>query len=83
MTSRVCFAARSFLAGVQKSHTPAGSGVCPALPSSIPHGCTMMTAVSGARMSVRHFDDAAGVVRIARPARPGPRRRPSTSGGAS
>ncbi len=49
MTSRVWRAARWFFSGVQKSAAPAGSGVRQPCPSSMPHGCTMMTAVSAAR----------------------------------
>ncbi len=48
MTVRVCLAARWFLLGVQKSHTPAGSGVFQPCPSSIPQGWTMMRAVFSA-----------------------------------
>ena len=49
MTWRVCRADSSFFSGVQKSHTPAGSGVFQPWPSSMPQGWTMMTAVSAAR----------------------------------
>ena len=38
-----------FFSFVQKSDTPAGSGVRHPWPSSIPQGCTMITAVSAAR----------------------------------
>ena len=34
---------------MQKSATPAGSGVLQPWPSSMPHGCTMITAVLSAR----------------------------------
>ena len=44
----MCRAASLFFAGVQKSHTPAGSGVRQPWPSSMPQGCTMMTAVLAA-----------------------------------